>query len=103
ALHRTVIAGPLPRCQAGRAAVLDVWKDLIAPIAEAALDRRAFDLVRRVAEVVGEWECLIVVLNVHADRRADLPGIGQTAGLARLLSRLGEDGEENGSQDGNNG
>ena len=46
---------------------------------------------------------LVVVLNVEHGSGADLPVIGETRGLARLLARLGKDRKEDPGQNGNDG
>ena len=46
---------------------------------------------------------LVVVLDVHEGREADLFEVGRTGDRSRFLTRLGEDREENSRQDGDDG
>jgi hypothetical protein len=46
---------------------------------------------------------LVIVLDIHHRRRADLLGIGQTARGARLFAGLGEDGEQDRRQNSDDG
>ena len=48
-------------------------------------------------------ERLIVVLDVHHQRGAELAGVGKAGGLPGALPRLGKHGKQNRSQDRNDG
>src|SRR5689334_4129453 len=54
--------------------------------------------VAAVAVVAVGVELLIVILDIHHGGQADLLQVREAGGLARLLPRLSEDGEENGCQ-----
>src|SRR5712692_1024274 len=51
----------------------------------------------------GVGQVLIVILDVHLNRRSELLYIREAARRSRFLARLGEDGKEDRSQDGDDG
>src|SRR3954471_17875918 len=55
----------------------------------------------RLSPRTGIRQMLIVVLNIQLNRGPELLLIGEAAGGAGFLPRLSEDGEQDGSKDGN--
>ena len=79
-------------------AVLDVGVEEVPPVVGAgAAGHRARRASGHVGGVVAEL--VVVVLGVHHDRETHLLDVAQAGGLARFLTRAGEDGEQDGRQD----